>query len=181
MHELTKPRLGLIAGLIFGAAMLRLLPHPPNFVPIGAIALFAGARFGRRWLAFALPFAAMLLSDSLIEWSTGAGFHDGMPVIYGALALVVLLGLGIHRAGIRPLTVGVGAVSGATIFFIISNFFVWVSSGMYPPTFAGLVACYAAAIPFYGNTLGADLFYSAVLFGSFALAERSLPVFAPAH
>lgn len=180
MNENTNARIWLIAGLILGAALLRLLPHPPNFTPLGAIALFAGARFARRSLALVIPLAAMLLSDGLLELTTGWGFHGGMPVVYATLALIVTFGFLVRRAGIRPLSVGLGACGAATVFFIITNFFVWLGSGMYPLTLAGLVSCYVAAIPFFGNTLAGDLFYSAALFGSFVFAERTFPRFAPA-
>ncbi|HUO85587.1 MAG TPA: DUF6580 family putative transport protein [Thermoanaerobaculia bacterium] len=180
MKSQTSSRILLIAGLVLGAALLRLVPHPPNFTPIGAIALFAGAHLGRRWLSLAIPLAAMLVSDALLEVTTGWGFHEGMPVIYGAIALIVALGLGLARIGIRPLTVVAGAIGSATLFFLVTNFFVWLSSGMYPPSLAGLVSCYVAAIPFYGNTLGGDLLFASLLFGAFSLAERKLPVFAPA-
>lgn len=180
MHENTKARLWLITGLVFGAALLRLVPHPPNFTPLGALALFAGARYGKRSLAFLLPLAAMLVSDSLLELTTGWGFHSTLPVVYLALAIAVPIGFLVRKKGIGAGSVAGGSVAVSTIFFIVTNFAVWASSGMYPLTGSGLVACYVAAIPFFGNTIAGDLFFSAVLFGAFALAERKVPLFAPA-
>src|SRR5678816_3876707 len=82
-----KPRTVLLVALILGAAALRLVPHPSNFTPIGALALFAGAQFDdKRWAAFIIPLAAMLLSDIVI------GVHSGMPVIYLAFAAIVCMG-----------------------------------------------------------------------------------------
>lgn len=181
MTDNTKARLWLITGLVFGAALLRLVPHPPNFTPLGALALFAGARFGRKSLAFLLPIGAMLVSDTILELTTGAGFHATLPVIYLALILTVPVGLFIRRRGIGAGSVIGGSLVASSIFFVVTNFAVWASSGMYPITLSGLVTCYVAAIPFFGNTLAGDLLFSGVLFGTFALAERKIPAFAPAR
>jgi len=169
-----KPRAVLLLAIVFGAAALRLLPHPSNFTPIGALALFAGAHFDDKRWAFIAPLAAMLLSDILI------GFHGQMPVIYGAFAVIVCMGFALREKK-TALRVTSASLAVATFFFIVSNFAVWAFDGLYPMTFQGLVTCYVAAIPFFANTLGGNLFYSAVLFGGFALAERKVPIFAAAR
>jgi hypothetical protein len=169
-----KPRAVLLLAIIFGAAALRLLPHPSNFTPIGALALFAGAHFDDKRWAFIVPLAAMLLSDILI------GFHSGMPIIYAAFAAIVCMGFLLKQKK-TALRVTGASLAAATFFFVVSNFAVWAIDGLYPMTFQGLVTCYVAAIPFFANTLGGNLFYSAVLFGGFALAERKVPVFASAR
>ena len=168
-----KSRLLLLTGMIFAAAGMRLLPHPPNFESIGALALFAGAHFDDKRWAFILPLAAMLLSDAVI------GFHAQMPVVYGTFALVVWLGFYLReRRATLPITGA--AVAASTLFFVLTNFGVWAFDGLYPRTFEGLVVCYVAAIPFFGNTLAGTVFYAVLLFGGFALAERKIAVFAPA-
>jgi hypothetical protein len=169
-----KPRAVLLLAIIFGAAALRLLPHPSNFTPIGALALFAGAHFDDKRWAFIAPLAAMFLSDILI------GFHSGMPIIYAAFAAIVCMGFLLKQKK-TALRVTGASLAAATFFFVVSNFAVWAIDGLYPMTFQGLVTCYVAAIPFFANTLGGNLFYSAVLFGGFALAERKVPVFASAR
>jgi len=167
-----QSRFWLATFLIVGCALLRLAPHPWNFTPTGAIALFAGATYQRRRYAVALPFVAMLLSDAII------GFHSGMPVVYAAFGLTVAIG---YWSRERRESVPVGAaaaVGSATLFFVATNFWVWAAGDMYPRTFGGLIECYVAAIPFYANHVAGDLFYSAVLFGVFVWAERRFPVFA---
>ena len=165
----NRTRILAILLAIVVAAMLRLVPHPPNFTPIGAMALFSGAYLGRKWLALAAPLGALLLSDAIL------GFYDGMLVQYAATALAVAIGwLAIGRSR-TVLRIGGGALASAVLFFAMTNFGVWATSGMYPPTWAGLQACYVAALPFFQNSLAGDLFFAAVLFGGFALAERSLP------
>src|SRR5713101_898164 len=93
MNTAIRSRFWLMAGLVFGAAALRLLPHPPNFAPIAAIALFGGAHFERKRWAFAVPLAAMLASDTVLEALYGWGFTSGMPVVYGSFALIVGVGM----------------------------------------------------------------------------------------
>jgi hypothetical protein len=159
--------LALLAAIL-AAAALRLVPHPPNFTPIGAMALFSGAYLGRRGIAFAAPVAAMVLSDAVI------GFHSGIAFVYAGVALIVLLG-SVALSQRTPLRIGAAAVAGSVIFFLISNFATWLLSGMYPLNVSGLAACYLAAIPFFQNTVAGDLFYAGLLFGGFALLERSVP------
>ena len=164
----TPTRLFVLLGAILSAAALRLIPHPPNFSPIDAMALFSAAYLGRRALAFVAPLGALFLSDLIL------GFYPGMWVQYLSVALVVVLGrLALRRIG--PLRIGVAALASSILFFAVTNFGVWLLSGMYPKTLVGLEACYVAAIPFFQNTLAGDLFYSALLFGGFAMLERLVP------
>ncbi len=164
-----KVRYLVLVGIILAAAALRLVPHPPNFTPIAAMALFGGAHFLDRRVALAVPLAALLVSDLMI------GFHVTLPVVYGSFALVVAIGSWLRsRRGILPVT---GAVlASSTLFFILTNFGVWALLSSYPKTLAGLGACYTAAIPFFGNTLMGTAFYTAALFGGFALAGKGFPV-----
>lgn len=161
-------RLAALLTAIAAAAALRLVPHPPNFSPIDAMALFSGAYFGRRALALLAPLAALLLSDLVL------GFYSGMLFQYAAVVVIVLIGsLALSRIGV--LRLAVGAVASSVVFFAVSNLGVWLASGMYAHTLVGLGACYLAAIPFFQNTLAGDLFYTALLFGGFALAEHFAP------
>ena len=161
-------RLLALLGAIVVAAALRLLPHPPNFTPIGAMALFSGAYLGRRALAFAAPLGALLLSDLVL------GFYHGMATVYFSVALVVMIGM-LALSRVSALRVGAAAVASSVLFFAITNFGMWLFSGFYPRTLAGLEACYVAAIPFFQNSIAGDLFYACLLFGGFKLAELLVP------
>ena len=163
--------LPLLIGLVVAAAATRLLPHPDNFVPVGAMALFGAATLPQRWLAVLLPLAAYYLSDLFLNNVIYAAYFDGFywgadPWIYGGVALMVLLGFATLR-GSTPgwARIGATAVGATLIFYLLSNFGVWVSGGMYPKTVAGLIACYVAALPFLLNSLAANLIFSGVLFG----------------
>ena len=162
-------RLAAIFIAIVVATALRLVAHPPNFTPIGAMALFSGAYLGRKGvIAFAAPLGALLLSDLVL------GFYRGMPTVYFSVALVVIIGwLSLQR--VSPLRIGAAAVASSVLFFVITNFGMWLSSGFYPRTLAGLEACYIAAIPFFQNTVAGDLFYATLLFGGLKLAELLMP------
>ncbi|MGN6849056.1 MAG: DUF6580 family putative transport protein [Sphingomicrobium sp.] len=161
-------RLAALIGAILAAAALRLVPHPPNFSPIDAMALFSGAFLSRRALAFTAPLGAMLLSDAFL------GFYSGVWVTYIGIAAVVLIGwVALQRRS--ALRIGLAAIASSAVFFLISNFGTWALSGMYAHDLVGLGACYVAAIPFFQNTVAGDLFYVVLLFGGFALAEHLAP------
>ncbi|HEV2593618.1 MAG TPA: DUF6580 family putative transport protein [Sphingomicrobium sp.] len=160
-------RLVALLSIIVAAAALRLVPHPPNFTPIGAMALFSGAAFGRKGLAFAAPLTALLLSDIVL------GFYHGMATVYGADLMIVLIGsLVVKRS---PIRIGVAALASSILFFTVTNLGMWFSSGFYPRTLTGLEDCFLAAIPFFQNTIAGDLFYTALLFGGFYVVELLLP------
>jgi hypothetical protein len=169
---LKSPRLLFIVSVVLLAVIARLIPHPFNFTPVGAAALFAGATLKRKGFAFLVPLVAMLLSDAVL------GFHSGMPVIYVCFAATVCIGFVLRNRTRSPLSLLAGATSGATLFFIVTNFFVWTKGTLYAHTLAGLAACYVAAIPFYGNQLAGDAVYTAVLFGGLALVEHRFPMVA---
>lgn len=164
------------AGLILAAAFSRLLPHPYNFSPIAAMALLGGATFAQKKWAFILPLGALFLSDLCFQLFTGVeGFYGWSQLInYGAFALIVLMGiLLIKKINVR--NVAIASLCASAFFFIISNFGVWlVAGGVAPYTYdgAGLLNTYLLGIPFLGNTLIGDLFYSGILFGAYSLIQH---------
>ena len=170
-------RLFALMAFVLVVALSRLLPHPPNVSPIAAIALFGGAGFVNKHWAFILPLLAMLISDVALEITTGYGFHSLMPVVYAAFIITVGLGMLIKKR-VTPMSVITGSVAASILFFGLTNFAVWAQGGLYPQTFDGLIACYVAAIPFFGNTLFGNLIYAGILFGGWAIMENKFPVLA---
>ena len=159
--------------LVFFGALSRLLPHPPNAVALGAVALYAGARLPRR-LALAVPIAAMALSDFFLDFGSG---RPALTLVRAAdcAAFAAIVWLGRARArgrSARPLGLGGLSAAGSVLFFLVSNIAVWLCDDLYPKTPPGLGLCLVAAIPFLGRTLAADLAGTAVLFGADALARR---------
>ncbi len=163
------PKILIVSAIILFAAMMRLIPHYPNFTPVAAIALFGGAHLGKRWLAFMIPLAALFISDLFL------GFHNLMIPVYLGFALVVLLG-SLMRGNIRvPFVIG-GSLAGSLMFFLITNFAVWAFTPYYPNTLQGLATSYTMAIPFFHTSILGDLFYNAVFFGGFYLIQQRYPV-----
>lgn len=170
-------RLIVLMGIVVLAVLSRLIPHPPNFAPIGAIALFGGAFFPSKRLAFAIPIIIMFLGDLMIAWLSGNvayGIHPLIPFVYGSFALIVCLGFWL-KGRQRFLSVAGAALTGSVLFFIITNFGVWIAGDTYPLSWEGLTACYVAAIPFFKNTVLGDAVYTAALFGGLFLVEKYYP------
>ena len=165
-------RLLVLLAAIAAAAVLRLVPHPPNFAPIGAMALFSGAYLGRRWLAFAAPFGALLLSDLVL------GFYPELLFVYVSVAATVLVGWAL-AARKTALRIASAALATSVLFFLLTNFGVWLMMDYYPKSLGGLLGCYVAAVPFFQNSVAGDLFFSGLLFGGFALLERTVPAVRP--
>ncbi len=163
-----KPGFLILTGMIFIAAFVRLIPHPPNFVPIAAIALFGGAYFTKRWVAFLIPLAAMLITDLIL------GFHSTMWAVY--LSFVIIVGIGMLMIKQKKISnIFLASVSASVLFFVITNFAVWAFGIYYPKGLSGLAASYTAAIPFFHYTLLGDLFFVTLMFGSFELVKMKYP------
>jgi hypothetical protein len=159
----------LIYSVLFAVGVIaRLVPHPANFTPVGAIMLFGGFYFSRKagWLAF-LP--VLLVSDALL------GFYDWrlMLVVYGGFLLMGLFGTGLRgKYSYRGALMRV--IGGSVSFFAVTNFAVWALSSWYPHTIAGLLTCYELALPFFRATLAGDIFFGAAIFGAYSLARYGI-------
>ncbi|MCS7000094.1 MAG: hypothetical protein NZ481_04370 [Candidatus Kapabacteria bacterium] len=169
---------GIAGVLLFAAAMSRLIPHPPNFAPVTAMAVFAGWTFPSFGSGVITVLGTMLVSDTalaLVHNDWGYLFHSMLPVVYGTFVLIITISrivASVRRSFIR----GIGSLLlGSTIFFVVTNFFVWALGTFYPHTWEGLLTCYAMAVPFYHtnglapfelvrNALAADLLYGGMLF-----------------
>ena len=148
----------------FGIA-LRLLPHPWNFTPIVAVALFAGVYLGKKY-AIAAPIAAVLLSDIFL------GFYEWklMLAVYGSFALVGLIGILIRKHKSVQTVIG-GSVLASVSFFLITNFAVWQFTPWYVKTLPGLIQNYTMALPFFRSALLGDLFYTGLFFGTYEMVS----------
>lgn len=147
-----------VVSLIFFAILSRFLPHPPNFTPIAAIALLSSKGFNNRWVVFLIPIVSLFISDLFI------GLHATIPFVYISFILIALLGLYIKKINI------VSVLLSSTIFFLVSNFGVWLL--YYPISIEGLVQCYTLALPFFFNTVLGDLVYGALLIYPFYALQR---------
>lgn len=165
-------RLLLALVIIVIAAALRIAPHPWNFTPVGAMALFSGAVLKDRRLAFAFPLFALFAGDVFV------GFYKPgiMLLVYASFLLSVLIGRFLR--GRRTIArISAATLLGSVQFFLVTNFAIWWLLNSYPKTAAGLGACYLAGLPFFWNTLAGDALYATLFFGAFAFAERFVPIF----
>lgn len=168
----------LALGLTVLGGLARLIPHPANFTPVGALGLFAGARLAG-WQAYVVPLALMGVTDPIIGAIYGYSAYTATSVvIYLSFLINVAIGRRV-RATSHPTSLLAAAVLCSAQFFVLTNVGVWLAGGIYPLTTAGFAACFVAAIPFYGRTLAGDLFFAALLFGLHAWIRRSLPRVAP--
>jgi hypothetical protein len=169
--------------LIIIASLYRVMPgRPLGFAPQIAMALFAGSVMSDRKLAFLLPLFSMIFSDVLYEilYQNNIcdipGFYNGQILNYLLFCSITVIGFKMNKDKIGQILAG--ALVGATFFFIISNFLVWIGGGLdinnmaYPKSYSGLISCYSAAIPFYKGSLLATIIFSGILFGAYQLLQK---------
>ncbi len=180
--------MGMVALIVLLAAFSRALPHLPNFSPLGAIGLFGAAHFNKKWLAFGLPIFATWLSDLFINnviyaayYPSFTWFYEGFYWQYGSYLLIAALGFLLYRRGVSVPKVMGGALASSIVFFVVTNLGCWVGSTVYPQNAGGLLACYAAGVPFFQGTLMGNLFYTAVLFGGYYLLQKQVTFFKLSH
>jgi len=159
-------KIALPVAIIMFAVILRLVPHPPNFAPIAAMALFGGAYLSKKY-ALIVPLIALFVSDIVI------GFHSTMPFVYVSFILIGFIGLWLRKRRSLKWILGT-TLSSSLLFFVITNFGVWAVGDLYPLTIDGLTRSYYLALPFFRNTIIGDLIFVGLFFGSFELVLRLL-------
>lgn len=169
--QTDRSRLWIVAGLIGLGIVARVAPHPWNFTPVMAIALFGGTYLAKRW-AILLPLAIVAASDWVIGW------HATIPFTWGAFVLTGMLAWWIRQHP-NPSRILAGSLMGSGLFFLITNIGVWLVAGLYPATAAGLWQCFVAAIPFFRQTVLGDLVYVTSFFGLYYLVMRTARVRSP--
>lgn len=158
-----EPRWWFLFGMVALGVCSRLLPHPMNFSPVAAVALFAGAAFGGWRSAIVVPMATMLFSDLFLGW------HWTMPLVYACICFNIVIGrLFVNMQ--QPWTIPACSLLGSVQFFAITNL-----ACLQEVSPAGLTQCYVDAIPFFQNTLVADFLFSTVFFSLLAVAQRMVP------
>lgn len=166
----------LIFAVILLFAFLRIWITIPNVQPITALALFGGAMFNRKSLAFLLPLIVLALSDAFI------GYYGIilMAFVYGSMLLVSMLSRWMNRGQANFKSLFATGIASSLLFFIVSNFGVWVEGLMYPQTFNGLIDCYVMALPFFRFELIGTLAFTTVFYGLYAIAVKVNPKYSVA-
>lgn len=174
MKKIMTPRIIFVFLVVLVAAFSRLLPHLPNMTPVAAIALFGGSFINRKFLAFLLPVAALFISDLFL------GFYPEMYAVYISFIITVSIGKILNKK-ISAISIISASFASSVIFFIITNFAVWMSARFaYPASLAGLGLCYEAALPFFRNEVFGTVVYNTLFFGTFLLAKNRFPILASA-
>lgn len=165
----------IVVGIIILGIASRFIPHPSNFTAIGAIALFGGAYFNNKKIAFLMPLFILFVSDLMFDlFIPESGFYSTMPFVYISFAIITVIGINLRNHK-KAVNIFGASLLGSIIFFIISNFGHWLL--FYPNTFADLTTCYAAAIPFFHHNILGDLFFNALFFTSAYLVFKKSSIF----
>jgi hypothetical protein len=158
-----------ISAIVFALALFRLLPHWPNVSPVSAMALFGGAYFADKRLAFIVPFVALFLSDLVL------GLHNSMIFVYAGFALTVTIGF-LLKDRINITNTAFAVVVSSVLFFLLTNFGAWMTSGLYAKSATGLVQAFVAGVPFFQNSLMGNMVYAAVIFGGYHLLRKNIAI-----
>ncbi|MBI4370251.1 MAG: hypothetical protein HY547_08490, partial [Elusimicrobia bacterium] len=153
----------LYAGLVLLGALARILPHPPNFTPTGAMAFFAGNKIKNRLLGILIPLGILALSDIVRGW------HSTLLFVYGSFVITWALG---RFLGSSAMGRSMGLAASSLIFFALSNLGVWLTTSLYPHTMSGLALCYGAALPFLTNELAANVLFGGAFYAVAGAVER---------
>lgn len=166
-----KSKLLVVTSLIALGMVTRFIPHPYNFTAIGAVALFGGAMYKDSWKAILIPILALFISDLLINnvmyaqyYGSFTLFTDGFYYVYIGFALTALIGRYAIKS-FKPSSIFGAGVTSAILFYLVTNFNFWLTDPLYPKNFLGLMESYTAGLPFLGNQILGNVFYSALLFG----------------
>ena len=155
---------GIIVYTVIVLAISRLIPHPPNFTPILAMAVTMPMLTSDRYMAVVIPLLAMFVSDIFI------GFHSYMFWVYTSFIAVTLMSY-MFMKQFKFVNVWIMSLLSSLLFFIVTNFGVW-TSGYYGYTLTGLITCYIMAIPFFTNTVLSTLFYSTIIKTLYEVKEK---------
>lgn len=180
-----KEKKGLVWAIIIAGILLRLVPHVPNFAPITATALFAGAHLQKRY-SFIIPLVAMVVSDYLLLYvhpfspqlfnfstfySPLALLHTTTVFVWGSFMVSAMIGWWLQKRQ-QAGYIAAASIAASIQFFLITNLGVWLTTTMYAPNLAGLAQSYIMGLPFFRWTVIGDLFYTAAFFGVYHLATR---------
>ena len=164
-----RAKLFTISAIIFALAIFRLMPHLPNVSPVAAMALFGGAYFADKRMAFIIPFLALFLSDLVL------GLHNSMVFVYAGFALTVAIGF-LLKDRVTLTNTAFATVVASVLFFLLTNLGAWLTSGLYAKSAEGLMQAYVAGIPFFQNSLLGNLVFVAVIFGGYQLLQKNVTV-----
>jgi hypothetical protein len=179
MNKMSSKHYSFLAVLVLFTVLSRIIPHPPNFTAVGAVALFGAAQLKHKWQAFLLPLVALYISDLFINNVIYAEYYNNFvwkisPFVY--VAFLLIMGIGwLLRGRVKIGSVLGASLSASVIFFLLTNAASWQVDPMYTKDISGLLTAYVAGLPFFWSTVAGDLFYCGVLFGGYAWLAQQYP------
>ncbi len=183
MKDKMNLRFGIITTIVLFAALSRLLlTELPNVSPLGAMALFGGAYFSKRYLAVIIPLLALWISDVALNNTIYAAYYEGfswfgVPVVYLSIIVIALMGTKLLKQ-IKVKNLFIASLLTSLVFFLITNLGSWWTIPAYSKDLVGIIAAYTAGLPFFLSTILSNLFFTAILFGGYELIKQRNPVFA---
>ncbi len=183
MKDKMNLRFGIISTIVLVAALSRLaMTELPNVSPLGAMALFGGAYFSKRYLAVLIPLLALWISDVALNNTIYAAYYEGfswfgVPVVYLSIIVIALMGTKLLKQ-IKVKNLLIASLLTSLVFFLITNLGSWWAIPAYSKDLVGIIAAYTAGLPFFLSTILSNLFFTAVLFGGYELVKRQNPAFA---
>lgn len=175
---MNKNKLYMVLFTILVVSLSRILPHPPNFTAVGAVAIFGGSLFSKTYKSILIPLISIFLSDIIINNTLYSSYYEGFTffsegslVVYASIILMSVIGHSFIKMNVIRIT---SVVTLSTLlFFILTNFAVWYGSPMYSKDISGLLSCYTMAIPFGLNSLIGNLTFSGILFGVYNYTRQT--------
>ncbi len=177
----------LISFVVASVAFLRIIPHIYNFSPVIALAIFGAIHFRKKIYSYSIVIFSIMLSDIIINGfiydldNSFLFFYEGFYWQYISYFVIILLSFSFKGKKIGLKNITYLCLSSSLIFFVISNFGFWLTSGMYSYTFPGLIECYIKAIPFYQGTLLGTFFYTPIFFGLYYFLQKNNSTFRAKH
>ena len=178
----------VVSLIVLVVSFLRIIPHIQNFSPIIALAIFGALHYKSKSLSYIIPILSLWVSDLLINnfiYSSYSNnfnfFYEGFYWQYISYLVIIFLSLNFNKRKINILNVFFLALCSSLLFFIITNFGFWLTSGIYSNNLYGLIECYIAGIPFYKGTLLGVLFYTPVLIGLYYMLQKKISLLRARH
>ena len=153
LNKIDYINISIVLILIFS----RLIPHPPNFTPVIAVAVLSNYFFKNIYMSLSVLFISLFLSDLMI------GLYKNMLFVYFSIFVVSIIFF-IYLRFVNYKNLLFASFLGSLIFFFISNFGVWLLGNLYEKNLDGLLECYFLAIPFFKNTILSTIFYTFLTF-----------------
>lgn len=152
----------------------RLLPHPPNMTPLCSVCLFSGHKLPS-WLSYCVSIISLFVSDAMLSYLYGYDMFGAWSFFtYSGFLFITFIGSFFMKGDLNIGRLFFYVVMASCIFWLWTNFGVWLSYTLYPKNLDGFISCYVAALPFLRNSIIGDVIFSAAIFYGFSLFRNKM-------